>query len=52
MGHGDDGNVIRETGPGGLRWKEGVRRARWAIESGQALASLTGYIDATREGGS
>ena len=52
MGHGDDGNVIRETGPGGLRWKEGVRRARWAIESGQALASLTGYIEATREGGS
>lgn len=52
MGHGDDGNVIRETGPGGLRWKEGVRRARWAIESGQALASLTGYIEATREGSS
>lgn len=48
MGHGDDGNVIRETGPGGLRWKEGVRRARWAIESGQALASLNGFIEATR----
>ncbi|KMU76415.1 anthranilate phosphoribosyltransferase, variant [Coccidioides immitis RMSCC 3703] len=29
MGPGDDGNVIKERGPGGLRWKEGVRRARW-----------------------
>ena len=47
MGHGDDGDVIRETGPGGLRWKEGVRRARWAIESGQALASLERYIEAS-----
>ena len=49
MGHGDDGHVIRETGPGGLRWKEGVRRARWAIESGQALASLNAFIEATLE---
>lgn len=49
MGYGDDGNVIRETGPGGLRWKEGVRRARWAIESGQALASLNGFIEATHD---
>ncbi|TAQ88498.1 hypothetical protein B7494_g3190 [Chlorociboria aeruginascens] len=32
-GHGDDGKVIPERGPGGGRWKEGVRRARWAIES-------------------
>ena len=47
MGHGDDGHVIRETGPGGLRWKEGVRRARWAIKSGQALASLNAFIEAT-----
>ena len=47
MGYGDDGHVIRETGPGGLRWKEGVRRARWAIESGQALASLNAFIEAT-----
>ncbi len=45
MGHGDDGQVIRETGPGGLRWKEGVRRARWAIESGEALASLEKFIE-------
>ncbi|KAL8794512.1 MAG: hypothetical protein Q9195_002985 [Heterodermia aff. obscurata] len=48
MGHGDDGHVIRETGPGGLRWKEGVRRARWAIESGQALASLNAFVETTR----
>ncbi|KAL8708960.1 MAG: hypothetical protein Q9225_007526 [Loekoesia sp. 1 TL-2023] len=47
MGHGDDGKVIRETGPGGLRWKEGVRRARWAVESRQALASLEKYIEAS-----
>ncbi|KAL8880034.1 MAG: hypothetical protein Q9198_002478 [Flavoplaca austrocitrina] len=47
MGHGDDGKVISEIGPGGLRWKEGVRRARWAVESGQALASLEGYIEAS-----
>ncbi|KAI4123701.1 MAG: hypothetical protein LQ338_005142 [Usnochroma carphineum] len=47
MGHGDDGKVIRETGPGRLRWKEGVRRARWAIESGQALAALERYIEAS-----
>ncbi len=47
MGLGDDGKVIQEKGPSGLRWKEGVRRARWAIESGQALASLNNYIEAT-----
>ncbi|KAG7006691.1 anthranilate phosphoribosyltransferase [Physcia stellaris] len=52
MGPGDDGNVIRETGPGGLRWKEGVRRARWAVESGQALASLNNFIEVTNECGS
>ncbi|KAL8803473.1 MAG: hypothetical protein Q9182_003170 [Xanthomendoza sp. 2 TL-2023] len=47
MGHGDNGEIIRETGPGGVRWKEGVRRARWAVESGQALASLEKYIEAS-----
>ena len=47
MGHGDTGEVIKETGPGGSRWKEGVRRARWAIQSGQALASLNRYIEAS-----
>ena len=48
MGRGDDGKVVQERGPGGLRWREGVRRARWAIESGQALASLEGFIRASR----
>lgn len=47
MGHGDDGKVIRERGPGGIRWKEGARRARWAVESGQALASLKSFIHVT-----
>jgi anthranilate phosphoribosyltransferase len=45
MGPGDDGKVITERGPGGGRWKEGVRRARWAIESGQALKSLEQFIE-------
>ena len=47
MGYGDTGDVITERGPGGGRWKEGVRRARWAIESGEALRQLNGYIEAT-----
>ncbi|KAN0069729.1 Glycosyl transferase [Elaphomyces granulatus] len=47
MGPGDDGNVLTERGPGGGRWKEGVRRARWAIESGEALKSLEKFIDIT-----
>ncbi|KAI9734140.1 MAG: anthranilate phosphoribosyltransferase [Claussenomyces sp. TS43310] len=45
MGHGDDGNVIRERGPGGGRWKEGVRRARWAVESGEAWKQWTRFVD-------
>lgn len=47
MGPGDDGEVIKERGPGGGRWKEGVRRARWAIESGEALKNLQKFIDIT-----
>lgn len=47
MGYGDDGKVIQEKGPGGFRWKEGARRARWAVESGQALASLRSFIHVT-----
>ncbi|MCJ1407658.1 anthranilate phosphoribosyltransferase [Ptychographa xylographoides] len=47
MGHGDDGKIITEIGPSAARWKEGVRRARWAIESGEALRSLQGYIEVT-----
>lgn len=45
MGPGDDGKVITERGPGGGRWKEGVRRARWAVESGAALKSLEKFIE-------
>ncbi|KAL1988238.1 hypothetical protein VTN96DRAFT_213 [Rasamsonia emersonii] len=47
MGPGDDGKVITERGPGGGRWKEGVRRARWAIESGEALKCLERFIEVT-----
>ena len=47
MGDGDTSDVITEVGPGGGRWKEGVRRARWAVESGEALKSLQGFIDIT-----
>jgi anthranilate phosphoribosyltransferase len=49
MGAGDDGKVITERGPGGGRWKEGLRRARWAIESGEALKSLEQFIAVTNE---
>lgn len=44
---GDPDVVIKERGPGGQRWKEGVRLARKAIESGRALDSLRKYIEAT-----
>lgn len=47
MGHGDDGVVIQERGPGGGRWKEGVRRARWAIKSGEASRQWKQYVDTT-----
>jgi len=47
MGPEDSREVIQERGPGGGRWKEGVRRARWAIESGEALRNLEGFIDIT-----
>ncbi|KAJ5935444.1 hypothetical protein N7466_004991 [Penicillium verhagenii] len=49
MGFGDDGKVITERGPGGGRWKEGLRRARWAIESGQALQSLEKFIEISNQ---
>lgn len=45
MGAGDNGQVITERGPGGGRWKEGVRRARWAVESGAALQSFEKFIE-------
>ncbi|KAF2145481.1 uncharacterized protein K452DRAFT_315720 [Aplosporella prunicola CBS 121167] len=49
MGPGDDGKVITERGPGGGRWKEGVRRARWAIESGAALKQWEAFVDVTNK---
>jgi anthranilate phosphoribosyltransferase len=47
MGPGDDGNVIKECGPGEGRWKEGVRKARWAINSGAALKELQKFVEVT-----
>ena len=47
MGPGDDGNVIKERGPGGLRWKEGLRRARWCITSGGALKQWEAFVAVT-----
>ena len=47
----DGEGVIEELGPGGLRWKEGVRRAKRAVESGEALKSLNRYIEATHKVG-
>ena len=52
MGEGDDGNVIEERGPGRGRWKEGVRRARWAVESGTALKSLKAFTEISNRLGS
>ena len=49
-GNVDDGEqVIRERGPGGGMWKEGVRKARWCIESGRALQELEKFIDVTNQ---
>ena len=47
----DLGEKVQERGPGGQRWKEGVRLAKKAIEDGIALRSLQRYIDATHSGG-
>lgn len=49
MGEGDDGKVIQERGPGDKRWKEGVRRARWAIKSGAALKQWQGFVEVTND---
>ncbi|KAI6785580.1 Anthranilate phosphoribosyltransferase-like protein [Emericellopsis cladophorae] len=49
MGEGDDGKVIQERGPAGQRWKEGVRRARWALKSGEAWKQWTSFVDITNE---
>ncbi|KAI1456356.1 anthranilate phosphoribosyltransferase [Annulohypoxylon moriforme] len=47
MGPGDDGKVVKETGPGGGRWKEGVRRARWTVESGEAWRQWSAFAEVT-----
>ncbi|KAH8652764.1 anthranilate phosphoribosyltransferase-like protein [Tricladium varicosporioides] len=47
LGHGDDGKVITERGPGGGRWKEGVRRARWAVQSGEAWRQWRNFVEAS-----
>ncbi|PFH57350.1 hypothetical protein XA68_15191 [Ophiocordyceps unilateralis] len=52
MGPGDDGKVITERGPAGQRWKEGVRRARWAIKSGEARKQWEAFVNVTNEIGS
>lgn len=49
MGEDDDGIVVKERGPGGLRWKEGLRRARWCVRSGEALRQWEGFVDVTNE---
>ncbi|KAH8731188.1 glycosyl transferase [Phaeosphaeriaceae sp. PMI808] len=49
MGHGDDGEVITEVGPGGGRWKEGVRRAKWAIQSGEAYRQWEKFVEVTNQ---
>lgn len=49
MGVGDDGLVVKERGPGGLRWREGLRRARWCIESGEALRQWEGFVGVTNQ---
>ncbi|KAI9890769.1 MAG: anthranilate phosphoribosyltransferase [Vezdaea aestivalis] len=41
--------IILERGPGGGRWKEGVRRAQEAIQSGQALRSWRQFAEVTNE---
>jgi anthranilate phosphoribosyltransferase len=43
----ESGPVITERGPAGLRWKEGVKKARWCIESGKALEHLEAFIEYT-----
>ena len=45
MDEADKGAVLAERGPGEGRWKEGIRRARWAVESGAALKSLRAFTE-------
>ncbi|EXJ68295.1 anthranilate phosphoribosyltransferase [Cladophialophora psammophila CBS 110553] len=43
----ESGEVITERGPAGGRWKEGVKKARWCIESGKALKEFEKFIEFT-----
>ncbi|OAP60806.1 anthranilate phosphoribosyltransferase [Fonsecaea erecta] len=43
----ESGEVITERGPAGGRWKEGVKKARWCIESGRALQEFEKFIEFT-----
>lgn len=52
MGHGDDGKVILERGHAGQRWKEGYRRAKWAIKSGEAWKQWQAFVEVTNAIGS
>ena len=46
----DDGeDVITERGPGRGRWKEGVRRARWAIKSRKANEMWEKFVEVSRK---
>lgn len=53
VSHGRNNCDMVETklGPGGGRWKEGMRRAHLAIESGLALRSLNMFIKFTQDSG-
>ena len=45
----ESGEVIKERGPADGRWKEGVKKARWCIESGRALEEFEKFIDFTNK---
>lgn len=47
--NGVEGEVVREVGPGGGRWKEGVRLARLAISSGRAMEMVRRFAEVTVE---
>lgn len=43
----DLGEVVKERGPGGGRWKEGLRLARICIEGGKAWEEFQKFVDLT-----
>ncbi|CAG8957511.1 hypothetical protein HYFRA_00010377 [Hymenoscyphus fraxineus] len=45
---GETGGIVKEIGPGGGRWKEGVRRARKGLEDGKSLESFDQFINGVR----